>query len=222
MLPALLFSAFFVAVAQPSSDVSALTDAQKKKCYQDWAGKVFQNNNGSQQYRGTGCPQSKDGTCRVTSIRDPDTRDTSYTAQCQRQNGEFSNGSANWATPADEGGSEEPEDPGAYTSNDPVAGDDCGGVQTAIIKCDAKNSGDLEDNGVWALLLIGLNILTTGVGILAIAGIVYGAVLYTTAEDKADQVKKATDIITNVVIGLIAFALMWAGLNFIVPGGVFA
>ncbi len=102
-----------------------------------------------------------------------------------------------------------------------VGGDDCGGVETVLIKCDAKNSGDLEDNGVWGLLLIALNVLTAGVGILAIGGIVYGAVLYTTAEDKADQVKKATDIMTNVVIGLIAFALMWAGLNFIVPGGVF-
>lgn len=100
-------------------------------------------------------------------------------------------------------------------------GDDCGGVETAFIKCDAKNSGDVEDNGVWALLLIAVNILTAGVGIFAVGGIVYGSILYTTAEDKADQVKKATDIITNVVIGLILFALMWSGLNFIVPGGVF-
>ncbi len=100
----------------------------------------------------------------------------------------------------------------------------CGGVDTSIIACDAKNSkgGGTEDNGVWALLLIVVNIMTAGVGIIAVAGIVYGAILYTTAEDKADQVKKATDIITNVIIGLILFALMYAGLNFIVPGGVFA
>lgn len=112
-------------------------------------------------------------------------------------------------------------DNGADVSN-PIAGDDCGGVKTAIIKCEADNSGDIEDNGIWALLLIVLNVLTTGVGVLAVAGIVYGAILYTTAGDKADQVKKSTEIITSVVIGLILFALMWAGLNFIVPGGVFA
>ena len=100
-------------------------------------------------------------------------------------------------------------------------GNDCGGVDTAIIKCSAKNSGDVTDNGIWALLLLIINIMTAGVGVLAVAGIVYGAVLYTTAEDKADQVKKATDVLTNVVIGLIAFALMWAALNFIIPGGVF-
>ena len=106
-------------------------------------------------------------------------------------------------------------------SNNPLDGDDCAGVETAFIKCDAKNSGSTEDNGIWALLLMVVNIMTAGVGILAVAGIVYGAVLYTTAEDKADQVKKATDIITNVVIGLLLFSLMWAGLNFVVPGGVF-
>ena len=74
---------------------------------------------------------------------------------------------------------------------------------------------------MWGLLIIALNILTAGVGVLAVGGIVYGAILYTTAEDKADQVKKAQDVIQNVVIGLIAFALMWAGLNFLIPGGVF-
>lgn len=129
--------------------------------------------------------------------------------------------------PAGEGGTPTSDTSGTGTNADgaasnPIAGDDCGGVKTAIIKCDAKNSGDTEDNGIWALLLLVLNILTAGVGIVAVAGIVYGAILYTTAEDKADQVKKATDIITNVVIGLVLFALMYAGLNFIVPGGVFS
>ena len=98
----------------------------------------------------------------------------------------------------------------------------CGGVDTAFISCDEDNSGKkVENNAVWGLLLMVVNILTAGVGIVAVAGIVYGSILYTTAEDKADQVKKATDIITNVVIGLVLFALMWSGLNFIVPGGVF-
>ena len=102
------------------------------------------------------------------------------------------------------------------------AGSTCGGVDTSIINCKADNSGELENNGIWALLLMVVNIMTAGVGLIAVAGIVYGSILYTTAETKADQVKKATDIITNVVIGLILFALMWTGLNFVVPGGVFA
>lgn len=100
---------------------------------------------------------------------------------------------------------------------------ECGEVKTSIISCDADNdSGNVEDNAIWKLLLITINIMTAGVGVLAVGGIVYGAILYTTAEDKADQVRKATDIITNVIIGLVTFSLMWAGLNFLIPGGVFA
>jgi hypothetical protein len=98
----------------------------------------------------------------------------------------------------------------------------CENLKTAIIKINCKDDGTLQNNGIWQLLLLVINILTAGVGVLAVGGIVYGAILYTTAEDKADQVKKATDIITNVIIGLVLFALMWAGLNFLVPGGVFA
>jgi hypothetical protein len=70
-------------------------------------------------------------------------------------------------------------------------------------------------------LILVINILTAGVGIAAIGGIVYGAVLYTTAGGSQEQVKKAISIITNVVIGIVAYALMWALLNFLIPGGVF-
>lgn len=117
----------------------------------------------------------------------------------------------------------EPEPSGSTGSSisNPIEGNGCAGVKTAFIKCNEKNSGAVEDNGIWALLIMVLNILTAGVGIVAVAGIVYGSILYTTAEDKADQVQKAISIIRNVVIGLVLFALMWAGLNFIVPGGVF-
>ena len=91
----------------------------------------------------------------------------------------------------------------------------CDKNETVIIEC-----GD-DKNGIWAILLIVINVMTAGVGVLAVLGIVYASILWTTAEDKADQLNKAKGIITNVVIGLVAFLLMWAGLNFIVPGGVF-
>ena len=103
----------------------------------------------------------------------------------------------------------------------------CGGVQTSIITCDDKtdknNNGniDVEETGVWGLLLLIINILTAGVGVLAVGGIVYGSILYTSAGGNQEQVKKAMGIFTNVVVGVIAFAGMWALLNFIVPGGVF-
>jgi hypothetical protein len=108
----------------------------------------------------------------------------------------------------------------------PTAAADCGDIKTSIIGGDAckginNKSSNTQDNGIWKILIFVLNIMTAGIGILGVAGIVYGSVLYTTAGDKAEQTKKAIGIITNVVIGIIAYALMYLVLNFLIPGGIF-
>lgn len=111
---------------------------------------------------------------------------------------------------------------GALLVTPQVAVADCGGAQTSILNCDASADPDkAEDSGLWWLLLIVVNILTAGVGVLALAGIIYGSILYTSAGGNQEQVKKAMGIFTNVAIGVIAFALMFSVLNFLVPGGVF-
>ena len=99
----------------------------------------------------------------------------------------------------------------------------CGGVQTSIISCSQAggDNTDIKNTGLWGILILAVNILTAGVGVLALAGIVYGAILYTTAGGSAEQVKKAMDIFRNVIIGVVAFAGMWALLNFLIPGGAF-
>ena len=99
----------------------------------------------------------------------------------------------------------------------------CGGVDTTVIAC-TQPGGDnvpIDQSGTWGLLLLILNIMTAGVGILAVGGIAYGAVLYSSAGDKAEQTKKAVTIITNVVIGIVAYGLMYSVLQYLVPGGVF-
>jgi len=104
----------------------------------------------------------------------------------------------------------------------------CGDVDTALINCPTTNENDdikadeaIKNTGIWSLLIIAINILTAGVGVVALAGIVYGAVLYTSAGGNPEQVKKARTIFMNVAIGVIAFAAMFLLLNFLVPGGVF-
>lgn len=97
----------------------------------------------------------------------------------------------------------------------------CGGVDTAIIKCDEDGSGGLETTGAWGILLLAINILTAGVGILAVAGVVYASIIYASAGGNPEQTKKAMGMITNIVIGVLAYALMFAVLNFIIPGGLF-
>lgn len=125
----------------------------------------------------------------------------------------------------------------------------CGGVDTSIIDCDQSGEGsgkcpdgkiiskddiksgvlcsdgskpDITINtGVWGLLIVAINILTAGIGISAVGGITYGAIIYATAKDSASKTTEAKTLIFNIVAGLIAYMLMFSFLNFIIPGGVF-
>ncbi len=92
----------------------------------------------------------------------------------------------------------------------------CDGMVTQMIECD--NTGV---NGINQLLLMAINLLTGAVGIAAVGGVIWGSILYTTAAGDPAKTKKGITVITDVVIGLIAFAAMWAVLNFLIPGGVF-
>lgn len=100
---------------------------------------------------------------------------------------------------------------GLFISPVVSAATECG---TSVIPCDAANGG------ISGLLTLAIDILSAGIGVVAVGGVVYGAILYTTAGGSMDQTKKAKSIIFNVVIGLVAYALMLSFLNFLIPGGV--
>lgn len=93
----------------------------------------------------------------------------------------------------------------------------CAGADTAIINC----SEAAGEDAIWKLVNDVIKVMMGGVGVLALAGVVYGAVLYSSAGGSPEQVKKAKGIFLNVAIGVIAFAGMFALLEFIVPGGIF-
>lgn len=84
-------------------------------------------------------------------------------------------------------------------------------AKTAILPSDWK----IED-----ILNMILVVVTTGVGIAAVGSIVFAGILYITARDNAGQVSKAKTMIMNTVVGIIAYILMWAFLEWIIPGGV--
>ena len=84
-------------------------------------------------------------------------------------------------------------------------------AKTAILPSDWK----IED-----ILNMVLVVVTTGVGIAAVGSIVFAGVLYITARDNAAQVSKAKTMIMNTIIGIVAYILMWAFLEWIIPGGI--
>jgi hypothetical protein len=109
----------------------------------------------------------------------------------------------------------------AYTSGDATKTNNGCETNTAIIKCTGVTGKSVEGTGLWSILLLAIDILSAGVAVAAVGGIVYGAILYTSAGGSEEPVKKAMGIIQNVVIGVIAYALMYGGLNFLIPGGLF-
>jgi hypothetical protein len=117
-----------------------------------------------------------------------------------------SGSSSSNSSDGDAGENKENEDENQPIDNTPEE------VKTAIL----PESWKIED-----ILNMILLVVTTGVGIAAVGAIVYAGVLYITARDNAGQVSKAKTMIMNTVVGVVAYLLMWAFLQWIIPGGVF-
>ena len=93
----------------------------------------------------------------------------------------------------------------------------CGSAGTSVIACDGADGQEV----IFNVIKMVIQIMTAGVGVLAVGAVIYGAVLYSTSEGSPDKVSKARTIWVNTVIGMLCFAFMAALLNFLVPGGVF-
>lgn len=85
-----------------------------------------------------------------------------------------------------------------------------------IINC--EDYDDEEGGGVICIAKIALNIMTYGVGILGVVGIVISGIQYITSQGDPGKMAKAKNRIIEVVIGLVLYAVMYAALYFLVPG----
>lgn len=128
------------------------------------------------------------------------------------------------STPGADGKCADGSTPGKKTAEQPSGSykgtqtQNCGKAQTNILSCDKDSSGSEVIGYILKAILM---IMSVGVGILAVGGIVYGAILYSSAQDNAAQTKKAIEVIINTVIGLLLYIFMYSILNWLVPGGVF-
>lgn len=71
---------------------------------------------------------------------------------------------------------------------------------------------------IGALLDLVVDILTGGAMIAAVGGVIYGAILYTTAGGSSDRTKKGMEVIRNTIIGIILFAVFRGILSFLGVG----
>ena len=104
-----------------------------------------------------------------------------------------------------------------------AAGHNCGdnGVETSILGSGGCFNDDGKGGGVYEILAVVVDILTYGVGALGTLGLAIASIQYLTAGDSDQKAAKAKMRIYQVVLGLIVYALMWAGLQWLIPGGVF-
>ena len=83
--------------------------------------------------------------------------------------------------------------------------------------------GNLKDDGsacgVFTILNMVVDIFSIGVGILAAIGITIVGIKYQTAGGNEEQTRKAKHRMLQIVIGIAAYALIYAGAQFLLPGG---
>lgn len=92
-----------------------------------------------------------------------------------------------------------------------------GYVETAILGENHCFRDDGKGGGIIHILELVVDIMTVGIGVLGVIGIVIAGTQYLTAGDKEDQVKKAKRRIFEIVIGLAAYALIYAILKWLLP-----
>lgn len=81
-------------------------------------------------------------------------------------------------------------------------------VETNILRSDLDIKG---------LLILILSILVYGLGAAAVIGVIWAGVLYLTARDNEQQVAKAKTRLFEVVIGVVAWAVLFSVLNWLIP-----
>lgn len=78
---------------------------------------------------------------------------------------------------------------------------------------------DTDDKGSGIMRLLGLvvTVLLYGIGAAAVIGVVIAGILYLTARDNEAQMAKAKTRLVEVAIGLIAWALLFTLLQWLIP-----
>lgn len=81
-------------------------------------------------------------------------------------------------------------------------------------------NGKTTNVGIRDLAVEIIRFLSIAVGIAVVGGIAFGGITYATAQGNPSGTQKAITIITNSIVGLMLYLLMFAILQFLIPGGV--
>ena len=91
------------------------------------------------------------------------------------------------------------------------------GVKTSIL-ADGCSCDDGKGSSVMHVLKLVVDIMSVGIGILGVIGISISGVQYLTAGGNEEQTRKAKRRIFEIVIGLGIYVLIYALLQWLLPG----
>ena len=104
-----------------------------------------------------------------------------------------------------------PSVPSTYSTSNPIGG------ATILNDCWSKAQNDNDGSGIKCILNTVVDIMTVGVGILGVLGIIIVGIQYLTAADNEAQTTKAKRRLFEIVIGLVAYVLIYAILKWLLP-----
>lgn len=82
---------------------------------------------------------------------------------------------------------------------------------------DTDKDMDDPENGIMKILSLIVTVLLYGIGAAAVVGVVIAGILYLTARDNEAQVQRSKKLLFEIVLGLIAWAMLWTVLRWLIP-----
>lgn len=103
--------------------------------------------------------------------------------------------------------------PALAAKDDTTGGTSGGGTEASILTGCASS-----DDGVGCILRLVVDIMSIGIGILGVIGITIVGIQYLTAGGNEEQTRKAKHRMFEIVIGLVAYVILYAILRWLLPG----
>ncbi len=100
----------------------------------------------------------------------------------------------------------------------PVFADDNNCVPTNILGENGEMCDDGKGSSVKEILLLVIDIMTIGIGILGVIGITVVGIQYLTAGGDPGKVQKSKQRMLEIVIGLVIYVVIYALLKWLLPG----
>lgn len=104
--------------------------------------------------------------------------------------------------------------------DNPEGKNPCGAGET-LVKTGVDFGCRGTGNSVYDLLFAILRFLTIGVGIVAILSLIWGGIEFTASQGDPQTSAKAINRMQSTVIALLLYLMIYAIINWLVPGGMF-